>query len=65
MGRMLDTLQPLGVLTSTWFIKNLVCCGGWPAAPAECASPHRPSQAFAQASVPPRGNTEKKGLKIP
>ena len=33
MGRMLDTLQPLGVLTSTWFIKNLVCCGGWPAAP--------------------------------
>jgi len=23
---MLHTLQPLGVLTKTWFIKNLVCC---------------------------------------
>ena len=28
IGRTLDTRQPSDVLTSTWFIKNLVCCGG-------------------------------------
>lgn len=33
IGKMLDTFQPACVLTNTWFIRNLACCGGWPAAP--------------------------------
>jgi hypothetical protein len=30
---MLDTRQPLWVLINIRFIRNLVCCGGWPGAP--------------------------------
>jgi hypothetical protein len=33
MGRMLDALQPLGVLTKTWFIRNLIWCGDSPGVP--------------------------------
>ena len=33
IGRMLDTRQPAGVVTSTMFIRNLVGCAGCPAAP--------------------------------
>ena len=34
IGKMLDTFQPpLGVLTSTRFIRNRVGCAGWPGAP--------------------------------
>lgn len=33
MGRMLATFQPVGVLSSTWFMRNRVVWAGWPAAP--------------------------------